>query len=156
MVLSFLISDLFFSVTLYGMWHDRLWARMGCQHSLRGVNLLYNENINAINHLLNKLRSNLQLYRFNSSIRGTVERQFSVIWSGQVLLKKGMIKQYEWQMSPLYQLSPDANASPQVSSTLCNGGAKRQTEVSERFYCLAPFDTKMLSILFCPRFCVCG
>ena len=45
-------------------------------------------------------------------------------------------------MSPLYQLSPDANASPQVSGTLCNGGAKRQTEVSERFYFLAPFDSK--------------
>ena len=43
------------------------------------------------------------------------------------------MKQYECQMSPLYQLSPDANASPQVSSTLSNGGAERQTEVSERF-----------------------
>ena len=37
-------------------------------------------------------------------------------------------------MSPLYQLSPDANASPQVSSTLSNGGAERQTEVSERVH----------------------
>ena len=51
-----------------------------------------------------------------------------------------MIKQYESQMSPLYQLSPDADASLEVSSTLCNSGAERQMEVSERFYFLAPFD----------------